>query len=245
MAFNPELGSTSPAVLLDNAERLDKLVNGPAADVPDRGGDPLYSWRQMMAKNDEIRQNLVPLSRQYMTLADAQADIANIPAGSTTYVRSQDGSSLADEYINNGGTLTATGRKMPSGDAVELMSDTVQRLMTALHVMAEGGTSSGSGSESSDTVQNLMTGFNVLAESINNLSVGNQQNASGLSRLVSSVQICTEMLNTLAAEIVTPDGASQYGYVAFSVPGTVNAGNGSFGTDTRYRRTGMIPVRKG
>ncbi|HDU2675622.1 TPA: hypothetical protein RFC13_005410 [Klebsiella pneumoniae] len=90
-----------------------------------------------------------------------------------------------------------------------------------------------------------MTGFNVLAESINNLSVGNQQNASGLSRLVSSVQICTEMLNTLAAEIVTPDGASQYGYVAFSVPGTVNAGNGSFGTDTRYRRTGMIPVRKG
>jgi hypothetical protein len=60
-------------VLLDNAERLDKLVNGPAADVPDRGGDPLYSWRQMMAKNDEVRQNLIPLSRQYMTLADAQA----------------------------------------------------------------------------------------------------------------------------------------------------------------------------
>ncbi|CAH5845956.1 hypothetical protein AI2912V1_0518 [Klebsiella pneumoniae] len=26
MAFNPELGSSSPAVLLDNAERLDKLV---------------------------------------------------------------------------------------------------------------------------------------------------------------------------------------------------------------------------
>ncbi len=135
----------------------------------------------MMAKNDEIRQNIIPLSKQYMTIEAAQADIANIPEGSSTYVRSQDGSSLADEYINNGGTLTATGRKMPSGAAVELMSDTVQRLMTALHVMAEGGTSSGSGIESSDTVQNLMTGFNVLAESINTLSVGNQQNASGLS----------------------------------------------------------------
>ncbi|WP_228706644.1 hypothetical protein [Klebsiella pneumoniae] len=119
MAFNPELGSTSPAVLLDNAERLDKLVNGPAADVPDRGGDPLYSWRQMMAKNDEIRQNIIPLSRQYMTLADAQADIVNIPVNSTTYVRSQDGSALADEYINNGGTLEATGRKMLSQDSVE------------------------------------------------------------------------------------------------------------------------------
>ncbi|HIG9230282.1 TPA: hypothetical protein ACYEUF_001574, partial [Klebsiella pneumoniae] len=88
MAFNPELGSTSPAVLLDNAERLDKLVNGPAADVTDRGGDPLYSWRQMMAKNDEVRQNIIPLSKQYATLAEAQADIANIPEGSTAYYRS-------------------------------------------------------------------------------------------------------------------------------------------------------------
>ncbi|XFS69448.1 hypothetical protein AAHU06_23565 [Klebsiella pneumoniae] len=185
--------------------------------------------------------------REYPTITLAQNDTVagNILDGAKCWVTNSSDSALADEYINNGGTLEPTGRKMPSGAAVELMSDTVQRLMTALHVMAEGGTSSGSGIESSDTVQNLMTGFNVLAESINNLSVGNQQNASGLSRLVSSVQICTEMLNTLAAEIVTPDGASQYGYVAFSVPGTVNAGNGSFGTDTRYRRTGMIPVRKG
>ncbi|MCU6525382.1 SGNH/GDSL hydrolase family protein, partial [Klebsiella quasipneumoniae] len=114
MAFNPELGSTSPAVLLDNAERLDKLVNGPAADVPDRGGDPLYSWRQMMAKNDEVRQNLIPLSRQYTTLADAQADIANIPVNSFTYVRDPSGNALALEYQNVAGVLTATGRKMPS-----------------------------------------------------------------------------------------------------------------------------------
>ncbi|HBV1191123.1 hypothetical protein SL10_01475, partial [Klebsiella pneumoniae] len=119
MAFNPELGSTSPAVLLDNAERLDKLVNGPAADVPDRGGDPLYSWRQMMAKNDEIRQNIIPLSKQYATLAAAQADIANIPEGSTTYYRSPDDSALAIEVMNVGGTLTATGRKMPSSQAVD------------------------------------------------------------------------------------------------------------------------------
>lgn len=119
MAFNPELGSTSPAVLLDNAERLDKLVNGPAADVPDRGGDPLYSWRQMMAKNDEVRQNLIPLSKQYATLAAAQADIANIPVGSTTYYRSPDDSALAVEVMNVAGTLQPTGRKMPSQVAVD------------------------------------------------------------------------------------------------------------------------------
>ncbi|HBU4610433.1 TPA: hypothetical protein MCY72_004808, partial [Klebsiella pneumoniae] len=94
--LNPPLGTTTPEIFLDNVKRADELVNGPAGTVNDRGGEPLDTWRQMMAKNDEIRQNLVPLSRQYMTLADAQADIANIPAGSTTYVRSQDGSSLAD-----------------------------------------------------------------------------------------------------------------------------------------------------
>ncbi|MGI4653499.1 flagellar biosynthesis protein, partial [Klebsiella pneumoniae] len=128
MAFNPELGSTSPAVLLDNAERLDKLVNGPAADVPDRGGDPLYSWRQMMAKNDEIRQNLIPLSRQYMTLAAAQADIANIPEGAATYVRSpddSDGKTLAVEYKNIGGSLVATGRRFSSQEYVDSVNEYV------------------------------------------------------------------------------------------------------------------------
>ncbi|MCE0260006.1 hypothetical protein LVT89_24565, partial [Klebsiella pneumoniae] len=228
---------------------LDKVVTSTDLTYTDRLGGEHYTVDGMKAEGDKVveetRQNLIPLSRQYMTLADAQADIANIPEGSSTYVRSQDGSSLADEYINNGGTLTATGRHMPSGAAVELMSDTVQRLMTALHVMAEGDAGSVSGIDSSDTVQGLMTGFNVLAESFNNLSAENRKNSSGLSGLVSSVQICTEMLNTLASKVITPDGASQYGYAAFSVPGTVSASNGSFGTDTRYRRTGMIPVRKG
>ncbi|HHM2083929.1 TPA: flagellar biosynthesis protein, partial [Klebsiella pneumoniae] len=132
MAFNPELGSTSPAVLLDNAERLDKLVNGPAADVPDRGGDPLYSWRQMMAKNDEVRQNLIPLSKQYQTLAAAQADIANIPDGSTTYYRSPDDSALAIEVMNVGGTLTATGREMPSQQTVINVNTALRELIDEL-----------------------------------------------------------------------------------------------------------------
>ncbi|EPC7356333.1 SGNH/GDSL hydrolase family protein [Klebsiella pneumoniae] len=114
MAFNPELGSTSPAVLLDNAERLDKLVNGDALTEPDRAGDDLDTWRGMMAKNDEVRQNLIPLSKQYATLAAAQADIANIPVGSTTYYRSPDDSALAVEVMNVSGTLQPTGRQMPS-----------------------------------------------------------------------------------------------------------------------------------
>lgn len=114
MAFNPPLGTTNADVFMGNVQRLDELVNGPAADVPDRAGDPLYSWRL-------IRQSLIPLGRQYMTLSEAQADIANIPEGSTTYYRSPDDSALAIEVINHGGTLEPTGRKMPSQNHIDQM----------------------------------------------------------------------------------------------------------------------------
>lgn len=184
MAFNPELGSTSPAVLLDNAERLDKLVNGPAADVPDRGGDPLYSWRQMMAKNDEIRQNLIPLSKQYMTLAAAQADIANIPVGSTTYYRSPDDSALAVEVMNVSGTLQPTGRKMPSQAAVDgavilagSANDATAGLITALESLAllfaqtTGDISDiqAVARENSDAVTRVLTAYELLSNRVANV----------------------------------------------------------------------------
>ena len=113
--LNPPLGTTTPKIFLDNVKRADKLVNGPAGTVSDRGGEPLDTWRQMMAKNDEVRQNIIPLGKQYQTLAAAQADIANIPEGSTTFVRSIDDAFLAIEYRNVDGTLTATGRTMDAG----------------------------------------------------------------------------------------------------------------------------------
>ncbi|WP_343558245.1 hypothetical protein [Klebsiella aerogenes] len=91
---------------------MDLIVSSTAKMYTDRLGIERYTI-------EGIRQNLIPLSRQYMTLADAQADIANIPDGSATYVRSQDDSSLADEYINNGGVLTVTGRRMPSQEYVD------------------------------------------------------------------------------------------------------------------------------
>ncbi|HFT7404488.1 TPA: SGNH/GDSL hydrolase family protein, partial [Klebsiella pneumoniae] len=116
---NPPLGTTTPEIFLDNVKRADELVNGPAGTVNDRGGEPLDTWRQMMAKNDEVRQNIIPLSKQYATLAAAQADIANIPEGSTTYYRSPDDSALAIEAMNVGGTLQPTGRKMPSQQSVD------------------------------------------------------------------------------------------------------------------------------
>ncbi len=119
---NPVPSSAMPDVW-DNNRVQDEILNSEELEVETRTGIMTPTWKGVLKKNEdeieETRQNLIPLSRQYMTLADAQADIANIPSGSTTYVRSQDGSSLADEYINNGGTLTATGRKMPSQQSID------------------------------------------------------------------------------------------------------------------------------
>jgi hypothetical protein len=60
-----------------------------------------------------------------MTLAEAQADIANIPAGSTTYVRSSDDAYLAIEYMNVSGTLQPTGRRMLSAEPFQGLVDAV------------------------------------------------------------------------------------------------------------------------
>ncbi|MEN2061544.1 hypothetical protein QWG76_12215, partial [Escherichia coli] len=120
----------------DNMQSIDKFVNSSDETITTRTGKQLDTLHGVNVKADnqltqqqadfetsqeerdavveETRQNLIPLSKQYMTLADAQADIANIPAGSATYYRSPDDSALAVEVINNAGTLTATGRKMPA-----------------------------------------------------------------------------------------------------------------------------------
>ncbi|HDG8133371.1 TPA: hypothetical protein PCO49_004881, partial [Klebsiella pneumoniae] len=108
---------------------LDKVVTSTEPTYIDRLGGEHYTVDGMKAEGDKVveetRQNLIPLSRQYMTLAAAQADIANIPEGSTTYYRSPDDSALAIEVINNAGTLQPTGRKMPSQQAVDSVQEQV------------------------------------------------------------------------------------------------------------------------
>ncbi|HEN5146382.1 TPA: CotH kinase family protein, partial [Klebsiella quasipneumoniae subsp. similipneumoniae] len=78
--------------------------------------------------------------REFPTLAAAQADAdaGNIPVGSTTYVRSTDGISLADEYINNAGTLQPTGRKMPSQQAVDDIEEQTRQAIDWLQRMYLG-----------------------------------------------------------------------------------------------------------
>lgn len=126
---NP-IPSEDPRDLKFNAGKIDEEVNGSADYYTDRFGvQRLTNTGRNNAFNTQLSeqqeeyadlvQNLIPLSRQYMTLEAAQADIANIPDGSTTYYRSPDDGALAIEVINNAGTLEPTGRKMPSYDSIK------------------------------------------------------------------------------------------------------------------------------
>ncbi|CAM9478920.1 MULTISPECIES: hypothetical protein [Klebsiella pneumoniae complex] len=138
----------------DNMQSIDKFVNSSEETITTRTGEQLDTLHGVNVKADnqltqqqadfetsqeerdavveETRQNLIPLSRQYMTLAAAQADIANIPAGSTTYYRSPDDSALAIEVINNGGTLEPTGRKMPSQTEVDQVRIQIMTLLNSM-----------------------------------------------------------------------------------------------------------------
>lgn len=132
--------SSSMKDLNDNALAYDDFLNSESDTFIDRFGNAqdtiIGATKKMAAATDavidEARQNLIPLSRQYMTLAAAQADIANIPVGSTTYYRSPDDSALAIEVINNGGTLEPTGRKMPSQTEVDQVRVQIMTLLNSM-----------------------------------------------------------------------------------------------------------------
>lgn len=146
----------------DNMQSIDKFVNSSDETITTRTGEQLDTLHGVNVKADnqltqqqadfetsqeerdavveETRQNLIPLSRQYATLAAAQADIANIPEGSTTYYRSPDDNALAVEVINNAGTLQPTGRKMPSQEAVDALRILITQEVTK--IMASGAAAS-------------------------------------------------------------------------------------------------------
>ncbi|STS60981.1 flagellar biosynthesis, cell-distal portion of basal-body rod [Klebsiella pneumoniae] len=68
--------------------------------------------------------------REYPALSLAQNDVAagNILEGAKCRVTNSSDYVLADEYINNGGTLEPTGRKMPSNDIIGILETIIQQM---------------------------------------------------------------------------------------------------------------------
>lgn len=132
MTYVPPVGQTTdPDIFLENVKRADRLISGPAETVPDRGGEPLDSWRLMMEKNastiKEAQDSITILGLPFTTREEAQAaaDEGKIPVGAVTWARNADDTSLADELINNGGTLEDTGRRMISEEGVNAQFEKV------------------------------------------------------------------------------------------------------------------------
>ncbi|HGI9262459.1 TPA: hypothetical protein ACJVPL_001193 [Klebsiella pneumoniae] len=103
---------------------LDKVVTSTDLTYTARNGSVHYTVDGIKAEADaivkEAQDSITILGLPFATLSDAQAavDAEKIPDGAVTWVRNDD-ASLADEYINNGGTLSATGRKMPSQEYID------------------------------------------------------------------------------------------------------------------------------
>ncbi|WP_406678819.1 hypothetical protein [Klebsiella aerogenes] len=209
--------------------KMDEIVTSPNEKYLDRFGNEHYTI-------EGTRQNLIPLGRQYMSLADAQADIANIPEGSTTYYRSPDDSALAIEVINNGGTLTETGRKMPSQGTVDSALDAVNQRFTssdtandAINFKDKMGRRAVAlledGTVQANTLdaENLLTSVSsdgwltkIAVDKSGNIAIGvDAQGRTHIAELVNYSEPVnqTEAVNVLAKFTVSPnqfEGASQH-----------------------------------
>lgn len=133
--LTPPLGTAGFSVLKENVENLDIALNTDSESWLDRGKRVNVSWKGILNKNaealKETQDSITILGLPFTTLAEAQAaaNDGKIPVGAVTWVRNTGDASLADEYINNGGTLEATGRRMISKEYVDALIDAiVQRI---------------------------------------------------------------------------------------------------------------------
>ena len=177
---------------------------------------------------DDVRNSIAPLGTLYPTLSAAQADIANIPANSTVFVRSATGSSLADEYINNSGTLAATGRSMPSwtslndldtklSDMIQKNGVTLQGVVTACHIMSSAinavsmdvdtlrsdmlATVSASRDGVAKTVQNLAVSFQLMIKAASENLTMSEENRTQIQRSYVAQQVLARLVSDLNDDV--------------------------------------------
>ncbi|MDK6205970.1 right-handed parallel beta-helix repeat-containing protein [Klebsiella aerogenes] len=133
MAFNPPLGSTNADVFMGNVQRLDELVNGPEATVPDRAGDPLDSWRGMMGKSQNKLNQLDNIITSLDTANFTFPDIASGLAGTTDgqYFRVPQGADnvVGFIYYRNSAGAEIEVASLASGEITKLLGkDNSQKL---------------------------------------------------------------------------------------------------------------------
>lgn len=131
---NASVPSNLPTDLLFNAEKFDQVMTGVLLTYTDRLGNVRYTIAGLETKNDEliaeltanyneVVNNLMPLGKVYPSLdgplgADAAIESGEIQPGALFFIRAINDSSIADEYKNDGGVATATGKSYMSETGV-------------------------------------------------------------------------------------------------------------------------------
>ncbi|WP_270530132.1 hypothetical protein [Klebsiella pneumoniae] len=110
--------------------------------------------------------------REFPTLAAAQADAdaGNIPVGSTAYYRIPDDDVLAIEVINNGGTLEATGRKMPSQAYIDAFNEYFSAMSKYVNLIS-GFTGSSPYPIAISKDNNIILGYNEQMQALQGLDM--------------------------------------------------------------------------
>lgn len=113
----------------DNTLANDDYLNSEADTFIDRLRDERDTLRGSTKKMFAVGSAAVKVAQDSITIlglpfttreeAQTTADEGKIPVGAVTWARNVGDASLADELINNGGTLEITGRNMPSQSGVD------------------------------------------------------------------------------------------------------------------------------
>ncbi|HHT4448642.1 TPA: right-handed parallel beta-helix repeat-containing protein, partial [Klebsiella pneumoniae] len=123
--LNPPLGTTTPEIFLDNVKRADELVNGPAGTVNDRGGEPLDTWRQIMAvnqaKQDQLDDIITSLDTASFTFSDTTAGLAGTTDGQYFRVPQGEGDAVGFIYYKNSAGAAVVVASLASAEITKLL----------------------------------------------------------------------------------------------------------------------------
>ncbi|MEX5433226.1 glycosyl hydrolase family 28-related protein, partial [Klebsiella michiganensis] len=126
--LNPPLGTTTPEIFLDNVKRADRLVNGPAGTVDDRGGDPLDSWRLIMEQNqtrvEQLDDIITSLDTASFTFPDEPAGIAGTTDGQYFRVPQGEGNVVGFNYYKNSAGMAVIVASVASAEITKLLGMT-------------------------------------------------------------------------------------------------------------------------
>ncbi|TDQ26741.1 hypothetical protein EDF75_0792 [Raoultella sp. BIGb0149] len=192
------MSSVNDLDLEDNIEQLDVRMNSEELSTKGRLGKDFDTWAGIQERNrlaiEDARKNISLLGLPFTTAPEAQAaaDAGEIPVGAITWVRNTGDASLADEYINNAGTIEATGRRMPSQQAVDSVQEQVSDIRDDVSTV-RGGMGNYTGESlcplAADASDNMVMWYDPVTDEIQGNGLVTESNIGKTVQAVPGVRV--------------------------------------------------------